>query len=228
MSEWLRDSFSFCRTYWWAIVALVVPIAMVREFIMIQTDWYSIGADLQALPDMFVWTIVSMLVLESFLQISLILLIQGILNKNNPSFGQRSSRALVTMLPFILMELMMGFAVAAGMLLFIVPGIWILVRLSLAPNFMVVQGAGALASLKQSWKYSRGYGWDLFFGLVVTSIVSIIPSIFMLESVDTSAGVLSNAVLSIVGSCLAVWGLVFFYRAFDYVQANPRVIDDVA
>ena len=95
-------------------------------------------------------------------------------------------------------------------------------------NAMVVQGSGALASLKQSWKYSRGYGWDLFFGLVVTSVVSIIPSMFMLEGVDTSAGALSNSVLSIVGSCLAVWGLVFFYRAFDYVQANPRFLDEEA
>ncbi|HCH23327.1 MAG TPA: hypothetical protein DE179_03425 [Oceanospirillaceae bacterium] len=228
MSEWLRDSFSFCRTYWWAIIALVVPVAAVREWVMVQTDWYSIGADMSGIPDMFGWSIISLLLLESFLQISLILLVQGILNKDNPSFVQRSSRALVMMLPFILMELMMGFAVAAGMLLLIVPGIWVLVRLSLAPTFMVVQGAGALASLKQSWKYSRGYGWDLFFGLVVTTLVSIVPSMFMLEGVDTSAGVLSNAVLSIVGSCLAVWGLVFFYRAFDYVQANPRFIDEEA
>ena len=228
MSEWLRDSFSFCRTYWWAIIALVVPITAVREWVMITTDWYSIGADMQGLPDMFVWSIIAMLLLESFLQISLILLVQGILSKLNLSFGQRTSRAMVIMLPFILMELMMGFAVAAGMLMLIVPGIWVLVRLSLAPYYLVLQGAGALASLKQSWKVSRGYGWDLFFGLVVTTLVSIIPSFFMLDSVDTSAAALSNSVLSIVGSCLAVWGLVFFYRAFDYVQANPRVIDEVA
>ena len=228
MSEWLRDSFSFCRTYWWAIISLVVPVAMVREWVMIQTDWYTIGADMQGLPDMVGWTIIAMLLLESFLQISLILLVQGILSKDNPSFGQRGSRAIVIMLPFILMELMMGFAVAAGMLLLIIPGIWVLVRLSLAPYYLVLQGVGALASLKQSWKVSRGYGWDLFFGLVVTSIVSIIPSMFMIEGVESSAGALSNSVLSIVGSCLAAWSVVFFYRAFDYVQANPRIIDDVA
>lgn len=228
MSEWLRDSFSFCRTYWWAIISLVVPVAMVREWVMIQTDWYTIGADMQGLPDMVGWTIIAMLLLESFLQISLILLVQGILSKTNSSFGQRSSRAIVIMLPFILMELMMGFAVAAGMLLLIIPGIWVLVRLSLAPYYLVLQGVGALASLKQSWKVSRGYGWDLFFGLVVTSIVSIIPSMFMIEGVESSASALSNSVLSIVGSCLAAWSVVFFYRAFDYVQANPRIIDDVA
>ena len=228
MSEWLRDSFSFCRTYWWAIVALVVPITMVREFIMIQTDWYSIGAGMQGLPEMFMWAVVAILLLESFLQVSLILLVQGILNKSNLSFGQRSSRAIVIILPFIFMEIMMGFAVAAGMLLFIVPGIWILVRLSLAPYYMVLQGVGALSSLKQSWKVSRGYGWDLFFGLVVTSIVSIIPSMFMIEGVESSSAALSNSVLSIVGTCLGAWSVVFFYRAFDYVQANPRVIDDVA
>ncbi|MDP6165532.1 MAG: YciC family protein [Gammaproteobacteria bacterium] len=225
MSEWLRDSLSFCLTYWWAFVALIVPIAGLREFLMIQTEWYGISSGIETLPDMFLWSLLAVVIIESFLQISVIILVQAILGKQNQGFAQRSSRALMIMLPFIFMELMMGFSVAAGLLVFIVPGIFILVRLSLAPYFLVIQSRGALASLKDSWACSRGYGWDLFFGLVVTTLVSLIPTFFMLEGTDSSTALLSNAVLSVLSTCLGVWGAVFFYRAFDYVQANPRFVD---
>ena len=225
MSEWLRDSLAFCRTYWWAIVALVVPIAALREFILINLGWNTMAAGINAIPPGFLWGMLTLLLLESFLQISLILLVQGVLSKQDAGIAQRSSRALVMMLPFIMMQLMMGFGVAAGAVAFIVPGIYILVRWLLAPYFLLLQGQGALASLKSSWQYSRGYGWDLFFGLLITTLVSAIPTVFMLNGTDTGDVVLSNAVLSVLSSVLGAWPVVLFYRACDYVQANPRFID---
>ena len=225
MSEWLRDSLAFCRTYWWAIVALVVPIAALREFILINLGWNTMAAGINAIPPGFLWGMLTLLLLESFLQISLILLVQGVLSKQDAGIAQRSSRALVMMLPFIMMQLMMGFGVAAGAVAFIVPGIYILVRWLLAPYFLLLQNQGALASLKSSWQYSRGYAWDLFFGLLITTLVSLAPTVFMLDAANNDTVLLSNAVLSILSSVLGAWSVVLFYRAFDYVQANPRFID---
>ena len=90
---------------------------------------------------------------------------------------------------------------------------------------MLIQGQGALASLKSSWKFSRGYGWDLFFGLLITALVSAIPTLFILNGASGGNVILSNAVLSILSSILSAWSVVLFYRAYDYVQSNPRFID---
>ena len=227
MSEWWRDSLAFCRTYWWAILAVVVPIATLREFILINLDWYSASPALHDgdIPLNFLWIYLTLLVFGCFLQISLILLVQAILSKRDTGFAQRSRRALVMMLPFVLLQMITVLGVVAGALVFIVPGIYVLVRWLLAPYFLLLQKQNALASLKSSWQYSQGYGWDLFFSLLVTILISSIPTMFILRGADAGDVMLSNAVLSILSSLLWACSVVLFYRAFDYVQANPRFID---
>ncbi len=225
MSEWLRDSFSFCRTYWWAIVALVVPIALVRELYLINAGWYAYDPTSGAMPESLAGNVFFILIIEAFLQISLILLVQGILAKQHLSWSQRSLRALGFFLPFFLMQIMMAFGVVAGLMLMIVPGIFVFVRWLLAPYFMLLQGQGALASLKSSWRLTQGYGWDLFFALVAMMVIGLVPSMFMLDNVTSSASAFSNGVLSILGSVIGAWSVVLFYRAYDYIQANPRIVE---
>ena len=225
MSEWLRDSFNFCRTYWWAIVTLVVPIALVRELYLINNGWYAYDPTSGAMPENLAGNVFFVLMIESFLQISVILLVQGILAKQHLSWSQRSLRALGFFLPFFLMQIMMAFGVVAGLMVFIVPGIFVFVRWTLAPYFMMLQGQGALASLKSSWRLTQGYGWDLFFALVVMMTIGLIPSIFMLDNATSSASAFSNGVLSVAGSLIGAWSVVMFYRAFDYIQANPRIAE---
>ncbi|HCI02564.1 MAG TPA: hypothetical protein DE276_05125 [Oceanospirillaceae bacterium] len=225
MSEWLRDSLSFCRTYWWAIVAIVVPVAIMREFLLANLGWYEMGTGASTELSTLLTAIGVIVIFESFIQIKLILLVQGVLAKQNLSFSQRSSRALVALLPFIFMQILISFGVMAGLLAFILPGIYVFVRWVLAPYFLLIQGQGGLASLKSSWKFSRGYTWDLFFGLLITALVSAIPTLFILNGASGGNVILSNAVLSILSSILSAWSVVLFYRAYDYVQSNPRFID---
>ena len=178
-----------------------------------------------AMPENLAGNVFFVLMIESFLQISVILLVQGILAKQHLSWSQRSLRALGFFLPFFLMQIMMAFGVVAGLMVFIVPGIFVFVRWTLAPYFMMLQGQGALASLKSSWRLTQGYGWDLFFALVVMMTIGLIPSIFMLDNATSSASAFSNGVLSVAGSLIGAWSVVMFYRAFDYIQANPRIAE---
>ena len=135
MSEWLRDSLSFCRTYWWAIVAILVPIAIMREFLLANLGWYEMGTGASTELSTLLTAIGVIVIFESFIQIKLILLVQGVLAKQNLSFSQRSSRALVALLPFIFMQILISFGVMAGLLAFILPGIYVFVRWILVPYF---------------------------------------------------------------------------------------------
>lgn len=237
MSEWLRDSFNFCRTYWWAIVTLVVPIAGIRELIMIQTDWYTISQDFTNQTDQFAVSIAAMLIIEPFLYISLILLVRAILSNQYQSYTQRSWHALVVLPKYLLMIFISAFAIGSvfGIAVFVagafggivvaIPCIYVLVRWLLAGYLLVINNQSPVNALVNSWNVSKGYGWDLLFGMIVTALIGALPSLFMIDGVDSSVAMLSNSVLSIVSSCLGAWSVVFFYRAFDYIQANPRIAE---
>jgi len=58
-------------------------------------------------------------------------------------------------------------AISGGLLLLIIPGIYIGIRLSFADYIGVVEGKSAWASLKQSWEETDDYFWVLLQGLLI-------------------------------------------------------------
>lgn len=65
-----------------------------------------------------------------------------------------------------------GVAVCVGLVLLIVPGIYMLIRLSLVPWVIIDENAGPIEALQRSWDLTRGRAIDLFiFGLLVLGIL---------------------------------------------------------
>ena len=69
-------------------------------------------------------------------------------------------------------------AVFFGLLLLILPGVYVGARLALFPSFMMMENKGVLDSLKLSWEATDEHG-GILFGLTLLFIaITIIPSIF--------------------------------------------------
>ncbi len=65
-----------------------------------------------------------------------------------------------------------GVLTTVGFLLFIIPGIVALVRLSFVPFLVTDAGLGGVDAVKESWRRTRGHGWRILgFGLVAIPIV---------------------------------------------------------
>jgi len=70
------------------------------------------------------------------------------------------------------MAILSGFGILIGSLLFIVPGIFLLVRWSAASGFVLGGRAHATDGLSASWQATKGHGWAIFFaGLAMIVIV---------------------------------------------------------
>lgn len=69
--------------------------------------------------------------------------------------------------------LLVVLAVVAGLVLLVLPGIWVGVRLSLTPFVLLDRREGVVASLKGSWALTRGRFWPLL-GLVLLSILVVV------------------------------------------------------
>jgi uncharacterized membrane protein len=71
-----------------------------------------------------------------------------------------------------------GVGIVAGLILLVIPGIFLLVRLSMT-RFAVVEGAGIIGSLRRSWRQTRGHGWRLF-GFFLTLIgINIVGALLL-------------------------------------------------
>jgi hypothetical protein len=106
--------------------------------------------------------------------------------------------------------------VAIGWLLFIVPGIWLMVRWCLAVQNTIVRGSGPTSSLAASTQLVSGRWWRTFGALLAAAIAFGLPAVLL----DELAGNAHNGVLyvtleivieAIFVSLTSVYGALLFF-----------------
>ena len=70
--------------------------------------------------------------------------------------------------------IVIGFASMAGFMFFVIPGVYISIKLSLAPAIYVVEKADFGEALSESWKLTQDYWWFTF---GVSFVISLITSV---------------------------------------------------
>lgn len=131
----------------------------------------------------FLWTLLGIVIL-SFISISLYM---GFLVKH--SYGQFTDgpvtvfaalKSSVTAVPIMLaIYLISLISLFVGLILLIVPGLYIITIWSCAPAVVIVERLGPIAALKRSAALTHGYRWQVF-GTVILSyiIITIIGMVF--------------------------------------------------
>ena len=74
--------------------------------------------------------------------------------------------------------------VGIGLIFFVVPGLIAFVRFGYYRHFIVDKDAGIISSLRQSWRATKGYTWDLL-GLSLAMLVvplALLPAIFFVKN----------------------------------------------
>ena len=220
MSDWLKDSFTFYKRHWLALLSIAVPIGLLQELIIIQLGFDMQLADENLAMDTLLWTAVIGMFISFFIQLFVIYYIQSVLDHQTTSFGALFSKAFAVMPFFIALNFLIALAMTFGLLVFIIPGIYIFIKLSLAQYFFLLDGQKIIASMRSSWKATRGYGWDLFLGILVVIILTMAPSFFI-----TQGSALINSLINIISTCIGLLMTIFLYRAFDFVKEHPRSVD---
>lgn len=93
-----------------------------------------------------------------------------------PGFSLLSSLrvGLLRFSALLLMSLLFVIVVAAGMLLLILPGIYLAVCMSLAPALVVLEGHGPLQALNHSYRLTRGHRLTLLVVFAVLFLLQVV------------------------------------------------------
>jgi hypothetical protein len=93
--------------------------------------------------------------------------------------GLQSGSAEDVFLPYLGMSLLSALAVTLGMFLFILPGVYLMVRWIIAQPVIVARGGGVMASLGESWERTRGNEFPIF----VAALAVVVPAIAVIIAV---------------------------------------------
>ena len=92
-----------------------------------------------------------------------------------PTVGAALRQALILLPFYFLMQLIGGFATLVGVLLLILPGLYLAGRLTpLAPLTVAETERGVSGIIARSWELSRGNGWSIF---LLTFVVALTASL---------------------------------------------------
>ena len=129
----------------------------------------------------------------------LIMLVDG----GRPTAGESLQAGVRLLLMFVLMDLLIGLLWMGGLMVFILPGLYVVGRTFLAETAFVATRAGnPVAAITAGFEASRGNGWRIF------AMVAIIYIAGMILSAAVSS------VVGVVGALSGIAGLDRFLVAF--------------
>jgi hypothetical protein len=223
LSERLRETFSF----WWrnlpAIALIAIPFSLLSSLITLV-----LGAPLTAQPDETIsvngTTLSLIFIIRTFAEAALIVQLAAILAGKARGIGECSLLALAVAPAMLLCNLAVLMGATLGLFLFILPGAWIYIRLSMAPFVVTLEKAGPAEALKQSVLRTRETQWELLAGwlamllglLAVSGMAGAILT--NLSGSNMAAGIILDLLTAVAGAALHVF--LFRYYGLSREQTG--------
>lgn len=159
------------------IVIFIVPIVL-AVFV-----FGTMGSGLATFLTILLWFIAYF-----WLSAALVYGVVSDLRGNKASVGQILSGALSVLIPVLFVSIVVGLLVAVGTMAFVIPGIILYVMFWVAVPAAVVERTGVIDSMKRSLALTKGYRWQIFFVLVIWTVITIIIQLIVAFAVGVPFG----------------------------------------
>jgi uncharacterized membrane protein len=113
-----------------------------------------------------------------------------------------------------------GFLVGIGMVLLVVPGLFLAVSFAFTLFYVAVEDDGAIEAMKHSWSLASGNRLRVFLLLLLVGVVTGLPSTVVTVLVGSS--VVGWLVSSLVGSVTYVYSVYVMADAFTQLRDGGR------
>ncbi|WP_166360413.1 YciC family protein [Pseudomonas akapageensis] len=210
----LRDSLYFFRRNLASIIQLCLPL-VVLESVCKQLIDQAIGAETSPAYDVLVG-----LLFYPLYTAALILFLDARSRGHEPQKRDLLATALRLWPTFALLAAMSTLLIMLGVSLFVLPGMWVMIKLVFAEYLLVLRGLTPLAAMRESFQLSQGHFWR-----ILVCILSVLAPLWLLDGLSmmvypepqTPALAL---VLDSVSSFLQLFTSVVLFRLFMLI-AEP-------
>lgn len=181
--------------------AVVVPVQLIVTGIGLE-ELTSSYRETSTAAETILPTVVSFLIVAPLIAAATIHVLQRLAAGEQPHAGH-ALQAGLDVFPFVFLAVLLAAAgIAAGLLLFIVPGVFLAVRLYFVPQTVVFDGARGPDALRRSWELTRGF-WFRTLGIVLlANLLVLLPGLLVLAPLQSLAESADRQSIALAGMIL--------------------------
>lgn len=200
-----RDALTVFGRHAWLFIALSAAVVVPAELIVegVGLEMFTSGYDNSpTLAEAAVPTIVEFLVVTPIIAAICIYALHTIAEGQRPRAGGVFVAGFEAFTPLFAAVLLAALGIALGLLLLILPGVYLAVRWYFVPQAVVVEGARGPGALARSSSLVDGFWWRTFGLIVLANVAIAIPGFLLLTPFTAIAESTDRAVWSMVGSAV--------------------------
>jgi hypothetical protein len=183
IGEILSTAFELYRRHWRTLLAIaavvVVPLTLLQYLF---GDWLRSRGEVTSYQQISTatWAVGAAGLVAALAGILIYLVLTGAITRavaaevagEDPSLEQSYRFGFHRLGSVLLVSILVGLATIAGLILFILPGIYIGVRLAVSVEALVVEGRRGTQAMGRSWALVGGHWWHAFGALVVAGLLT--------------------------------------------------------
>jgi hypothetical protein len=183
IGEILSTAFQLYRRHWRTLLAIaavvVVPLTLLQYLFgdLVRTQGETTR---NGVVETATWAVGIAGLLAALVGILMYLVLTGAITRavaaevagEDPSLEQSYRFGFHRLGSVLLVSVLVGLATIGGLILFIIPGIYIGVRLCVSIEALVVEGRRGTEAMGRSWGLVGGHWWHAFFTLLVAALLT--------------------------------------------------------
>jgi membrane-anchored glycerophosphoryl diester phosphodiesterase (GDPDase) len=206
VSELLGDALRIYRAHFWKLFPIALAIVVPVELIVSGIGMEQLTAGFQeesSTSEFLIPAVVGFLITAPLVTAATIGVLQALSNAAKPRFRQSIQLALDVFPHLFLASLLAGLAIGSGLLLLVVPGIYLAVRLLFVTQSVVVDGKHGPDALRASWALTAGRWWRVFLVALAANLAALIPSLLLGAPFELLADSADRQAFALLGMILA-------------------------
>jgi len=209
----LQDSLYFFRRNFASILTLCLPLVILEA---VTKQWLAVGQNSAT------WQLLIGLLFYPLYTGALILFLDAKTRGEVPTTRDLFATTLIMWPKFAVLTILSTMLIMAGMSLFILPGVWVMIKLVFSEYLLVLRGMGPLQAMRESFKMTQGHVVRILLCVLCVYIpLSVLEAVSYYVLPEQQSPLLSLAVDS-TSSFLQLFISVVMFRLFMLIDEPAR------
>jgi hypothetical protein len=236
IGEILRTAFQLYRRYWRTLLPIaalvVVPLTLLEHAL---GDW--VRRHGQQLQDQVVstslWAQATAGLLAALAGLLLYQVLTGAITRaiaaevagQDPGVEQSYRFGFARLGPILVVSILVGLATLLGLIMLIIPGIYIGVRLAVSTQALVVEGRRGTETMRRSWDLVGGHWWHAAFAVLLAGLLTEVVSAVITAPFGAGAWLVQAVAAAVATTVILPYGALVGVLLYLDLRARKERLD---